>query len=459
MKRKWTYVVLVLVMVFTSLTGCSEKVTAESLIDNAFKDVENMELEMSMELEMEVSASDMTVDVALDMVGDIETSKKASHVDMDVTMNLMGMEMSESTETYAIVDGDTLITYTYDADYDQWYYVESEYQDKSAELSSDLFENLEMEETDDGYKVTGVVKDINELMTGMSGDATTEAVVDALKDIDVVATLIFNEDKAIEEMIILFEVDEEDVIDIDGMGQAKISNMELAVEFKNLTGDEVELPVEVEENAISEDEYLGVGDDYDEDDVDETESVETGYEMVPMGGIAGTNPPSIDKIYFSFKDADYTLDTLTIEALKEIGYKVEDDRYVDGSEYSVEPGDYIDVDLSDDNICYVTIYYRNHSEEAMDVLACDVVGFYVNQSYEMQWESGAHCNFSILGIPAGTSEKDVENLLGTPDDYYVFEDTISYYYYFDKNRDAAVELQFTYGYGLTGFNVNTGLFN
>ena len=118
MKRKILGLMLVLVMVFTSLTGCSEPVTAESLIDNALTDVENMECEMNMAIEMEVSASGMTVDMSLDMSGDIETSKDIAHMDMTMSMDMMGMDMEETTETYAVVDGDDVTTYIYDKDYD-----------------------------------------------------------------------------------------------------------------------------------------------------------------------------------------------------------------------------------------------------------------------------------------------------------------------------------------------------
>lgn len=465
MKRKLVGFMLVLVMVFTSLTGCGEKVTAESLIDNAFEDVENMELEMNMDIEMEVSASGMSADVSMSMKGDIETSEKASHVNMTVSMNMMDMEMEESVETYAVLDGDTVTTYTYDKDSDQWYYTETENEIDSNELSSDMFDNLEMEETDDGYEVTGVVKDVDEMMSGLTGDDTTEALVDGLKDIDVIATLIFNEDKEIEEMIITFDVNEDEAINMDGMGEVVISKMEVAVEFKSLDGDEVELPEEVEDNAISEEEYLGTGDDYFEDDYEDDyaeegteDAYESGNEMIPAGNIAGTNPPSLETIVFTFKGTEYTFDTLSLEVLKGHGYEVDDYSYTEGTEYLVAAGDYDYISLCDENICYVDLYYRNNTEGEIDILACDVAGFSVDQSYEMEYEGGCHCDFSIMGVAAGTTAADAENILGTPDDYYVYDDTITYYYYLDNNDDAALELEFDYTYGLTGFSVNKALF-
>lgn len=456
MKRKLVGFMLVLVMVFTSLTGCGEKVTAESLIDNAFKDVENMELEMNMDIEMEVSASGMSADVSMSMKGDIETSENASHVNMTVSMDMMGMEMEESVETYAVQDGDTVTTYTYDKNADQWYYTETENEINSNELSSDMFEELELEETEDGYEVKGVVKDVNEMMSGLSGDDTTEALVDGLKDIDVIATLIFNKDKEIEEMTITFDVNEDEAINMDGMGEVVISKMEVTVEFKSLDGDEVELPEEVEDNAISEDEYLGIGDDYVEEGTED--AYESGNEMIPAGNIAGTNSPSLETIVFAFKGTEYTFDTLSLEALKSHGYEVDDYSYTEGAEYLVAAGDYDYISLCDENICYVDLYYRNNTEGEIDILACDVAGFSVDQSYEMEYEGGCHCDFSIMGLAAGTTAVDAENTLGTPDDYYVYDDTITYYYYLDNNDDAALELEFDYTYGLTGFSVNKALF-
>lgn len=458
MKKKLLGLMLVMVMVFTSLTGCSS-VTAESLIDNALKDVENMECEMDMSIKMEVSASGMSVDMNMQMNADMEVSEKVVHTKTTVSMDMMGMEMEEETENYAVKDGDTVITYTYDPNYDQWYYVESDAEDEEEEeLASDMFEELEMEKTDDGYVVTGLISDVEEFMDS-TGDETTEALVDALKNVDVIATFTFNKDQEIEELSIVFDVDEDETYEIADMGEVAISEMEITIEFKSLDSDEVELPEDVEDEAVAVDELVGdIYDDYEDDYTDNEDTESTATELAPVGGIAGTNRPTVDNITFVINGTEMKLGAFTLEDIKALGYEIDDYEYTEGEEYYINAGDYQYISLYDDNVCSCYIYFKNNSEGALDILECDVVGIDFDQSYEMEYEGGTHCNFSILGIAAGTSYTDAEAILGTPDDYSTYDTEIAYYYYFDDSYDAQLILYFDSELGLMGFDVNNGLY-
>lgn len=455
MKKKLVGLMLVMTMVFTSLTGCSFGVTAESLIDNALKDVENMECEMNMSIQMEVSVSGMSVEMGMKVSADMETSKEVAHTTTTVSMDMLGMEMEEEVENYAVVDGDTVITYTYDSNYDKWYYEESDYdEDDEQELSSDMFKDIEMEKTDDGYVVTGLVEDVEEVL-GDASDATTEALIDGLKDVDVIATFNFNKDKEIEALSIVFDVDEDEEYEIEDLGSVSISEMEISIEYKSLDADEVELPKDVKNNAVEASELTSdsYGDYEDVYAVDEDTE-----ELAPIGGIEGTNPPTVDNVSFVINGTELKLGEFTLEDVKSLGYAVDDFNDTEGEEYYINAGDYQDISLYDDNICSCYIYFKNNTDGALDILECDIAGFDFDQSYEMQYEGGVHCDFSILGINAGTSYGDAEAILGTPDDYTAYGTEMVYYYYFDNNYDAQLVLYFDAEYGLMGFDVNTGLY-
>lgn len=466
MKRKLMVLMLVLVMIISSLTACSEPVTAESLIDDTFSDISYMECEMNLDLEMELSVSGMSMDMALDMTADMEITKDVMHMVMSMDMDAMGMSESYKTELYTVTEDDTVTTYTYDETYEQWTYVESEVdEDAVMEISSDMFEDLELEETEDGYVVTGTLSEVEDLLEGVElGDDTFGEVTNLFKDVEILVTMTFDKDKVIEEMEMEFNIDEDDVFEIEGV-EITISKIKASAEYKNVNEDEeLEVPEEVLDEAVEADgldneEFFE--DDYEDEIVeDETEDeVEPGSTgLIPMGGITGTNAPTLENIVFVINDTEFSLSTLSLEGIKALGYSVDDYNYTEGSEYIIMANDYEYISLYDENICSLYLYYRNNTENDLDITECALVGIDFTQDYEMRYENEAHCKFSIMGLAAGATAIDAETLLGTPDDYYEGADYCTYFYYLDNNYDAVLELEFVVGIGLTSFDVHSGLY-
>ncbi len=450
MKKKLVSLILVAMMIATSLTGCAS-VTAESLIDNTFKDITYAEYEMNISLKMEMEQYDMSMDVELDMNADVESSDSVAYTKLKMDMSAMGMSESQETETYVVVDDDTLITYTYDEYYEEWTYTEDD-ADKDDNMlpvfESDMFEELEMEKTDDGYEVTGLLVDTDELFAGTSNEVTEE-LKDALEDVDIVATFNFNKDQELEELSFVFEVDEDETYDIEGT-EVTISEMEITYEFKSFDG-EIEVPRDVEEDAVSEDDYY---DDYYDDYEDEDEYSDE--ELSPLYGISGSAPIG-DNVTFTIKGSQYALGAFTLDDMKSLGYEIDDYSYTEGDEYYINAGDYEYISLYDDNVCSMYLYFKNNTSGALDILECDIAGIDFDQSYEMEYEGGTHCDFSIAGVPAGTSYLDVEQILGSPDSHSSYDDgTIYYYYYLDN--DVTLCLDFHVEYGLTGFDVYASLY-
>lgn len=121
--KRLAAVLLVLVMVL-ALAGCGkmtpEKLTVKTAAALAGKPMTSMEMElgMTMSLTAEGFSMDMDMAVAGDMVMDSDPYQ--SYTNMEMTMDLMGQSITETSETYVLVEDDQLTTYTYAESMDIW---------------------------------------------------------------------------------------------------------------------------------------------------------------------------------------------------------------------------------------------------------------------------------------------------------------------------------------------------
>lgn len=460
MKKKLIGLLLVGVMTLASLTGCSAAVTAESLIDNAFKDVEYAEYDLSMSVQMEMSEGDITMDMGIKADLTVESTEKNSYINGVMEASVFGMTIEQEMKTYQVVDGDTMTTYTYDPDYDEWTYAETEVDKDNDNLlpaiESDMFEDLELEETDDGYEVTGVLAKTDELF-GLQ-DETVNALAEGLSEVDILVTFTFNEDKEIEKFEIVFDVNEDETYEIEDMGEVSISEFALTMEFKSFKGDkdDVKVPDDVIDSATEEG---AMDDSYFEDDYYDEETEDTDSEEAEDFGNGEISYNILeDDLGFEFDGVTYVFGSFTYaEFVNNTGLTVDEDMLGSEDEQMVEPGDYQIVFLDDEYYNYVTLYLKNNTDETKNVLECEVVGFDFEQSYDMAAGETYH-TLSIGGISTGASLDDVLGTFGTPYSTSTLDTTTYLYYYLNDDFSSSIVIYCDEELGMTGFEVYKQLY-
>lgn len=143
--RKRFIGVLVAAMLLSTfvLGGCSQEVTAESLIEQMNANTEKAKsfvADMDMDMSMNISAEGIAMDMDIGMAGTIEatTDPEVAHMDMNMEMSMLGMSMDMDIYTQATES--KLITYTGMAG--QWTKVEEDYAPEEGAASQLMFTDL-----------------------------------------------------------------------------------------------------------------------------------------------------------------------------------------------------------------------------------------------------------------------------------------------------------------------------
>ena len=108
MKKKIAVLVVVIAMLF-SMTGCGGKVTLESLLEDSAKKtkkVKSFEMGAVVELDVDMSMDNMTVGITADGEVELEYTKDASHMKGDIAFSAATEEDSMEVEAYVIKDDD-----------------------------------------------------------------------------------------------------------------------------------------------------------------------------------------------------------------------------------------------------------------------------------------------------------------------------------------------------------------
>lgn len=289
-KRGLVSVVLATVMIVGGLTGCvAEKVTAESLVSNAFgsEEVKSLDADVTLNLDMDVDASeltgsDTTMNIAIGLDCNVKSTEDVAYTDGKATISFFGTKTKADVKTYAdIKEG---IAYNYDEDSDSW--VKSDLDSSSFDFSSvsnkidtDVFENLELAETkskDEDYTVTGTIssKKLQDLLGEdlsdfTSGVDTSELDLDNL-NFDV--TMIFDRSSKLIK-VMSYSVDPK-AFDSDSY---TINKFDFSITLNSLNeNDDLSIPEDVTKNAVEKDtSFGGFEDDLDSSfgvDSDETSS-------------------------------------------------------------------------------------------------------------------------------------------------------------------------------------------
>lgn len=296
-KKGFITTILATVMVLGSITGCgAEKVTAEGLLSNAFgsEEVASLDVNVVFDLDMDVDASslmgsdsdtDTTMNFAVSLDCDVQSTKDVAHTDGKATVAVFGTKTKVDIESYTDIKNET--AYTYNKDSDSW--VKSDldsssfgFNSLSDKLSADLFDNLTLAERkskDDDYVVTGIIayKNIKDFVGEELENLSESTGTDDL-DLDKLSfdvTMNFDKDsKLVKSMI--YSVDTK-AFDSDDY---TINKFEITTTVNSVNkNNDLSIPKDVEKNAVEKDSsFGGVENDLDTDfgvgtSEDTTESV------------------------------------------------------------------------------------------------------------------------------------------------------------------------------------------
>lgn len=270
-KRGLVSVVLATVMIVGGLTGCgTEKVTAESLVSNAFGSdgVKSLDADVTLNLDMDVDASeltgsDTTMNIAIGLDCNVKSTEDVAYTDGKATVSFFGTKTKVDVKTYAdIKEG---VAYNYDEDSDSW--IKSDLDSSSFDFSSvsnkidtSVFENLELAETkskDEDYTVTGTIssKKLQDLLGEdlsdfTSGVDTSELDLDNL-NFDV--TMTFDRSSKLIK-VMSYSVDPK-AFDSDSY---TINKFDFSITLNSLNeNDDLSIPEDVTKNAVEKDTSFG----------------------------------------------------------------------------------------------------------------------------------------------------------------------------------------------------------
>lgn len=281
-KKGFITTILATIMVLGSLTCCgAEKVTAESLLSNAFgtKEVTSLDANVVFDLDMDVDASsligsdsdtDTTMNFAVSLDCDVQSTKDVAHTDGKATVAVFGTKTKVDIESYTDIENET--AYTYDKDSDSW--VKSDldsssfgFNNLSDKFSVDLFDNLTLAERkskNDDYVVTGTIayksiKDfVGEELENLSDSTGTDDL--DLDKLSFDVTMNFDKDsKLVKSMT--YTVDTKAFNSDD----YTINKFEITTTVNSVNkNNDLSIPKDVEKNAVEKDSsFGGVEDDLD----------------------------------------------------------------------------------------------------------------------------------------------------------------------------------------------------
>lgn len=194
MKKKIAVLVVVIAMLF-SMTGCGGKVTLESLLEDSAKKakkVKSFEMGAVVELDVDMSMDNMTVGITADGEVELEYTKDASHMKGDIAFSAATEEDSMEVEAYVIKDDDEFIAYVDQGD--GWEMTSSEDSDETD--TEDVDQALEaiqignlidlLSEYEDDLELSDKTEKVNKKDAYLiEGEVDGNYLIDLLESIDV----------------------------------------------------------------------------------------------------------------------------------------------------------------------------------------------------------------------------------------------------------------------------------
>lgn len=209
-KRKIVSVLFASIMLFPCITGCGkEKVTAESLINNAsktYQETKSLDADFTFNLDFDTDVSGMfgadsddtddtndsgstTMNTSFVFDGNIQTTEDVSYLSGNLGFTIFGMTTDTDLEMY--VDQKNNVTYLRDPESDNWIKEDNDedtfdYEKASEFYHSELIENIALTNADDEnsetYDVTGTISYDN--LYKLMGDSTEDISLDLSDSMD-----------------------------------------------------------------------------------------------------------------------------------------------------------------------------------------------------------------------------------------------------------------------------------
>lgn len=150
MKKKFLAMAAALSMMTVLLAGCGRKVpTAEELMEQVYGDALLGNADADVSLTVGMTAQGVSMDDFLTADLGMQMSDGVCHMAGTMTVNLFG-EVTVDAESYAILDGDTVRTYSKDAETGMWSVSEEESTESLAGIPEGTFYDMELEGPEDG---------------------------------------------------------------------------------------------------------------------------------------------------------------------------------------------------------------------------------------------------------------------------------------------------------------------
>ena len=261
MKKKIIAFFSVFTLLVAMLSGCNKVPTAEELVLKSISTVlESADMDVLMTIEM--SSTGETTDMSLVMDINVKTDKEVSYSQGEISLAMLGMEVSNATEVWNDLVNN--MSYTYNSMYDCWISAETAEvevnTEAAAEVGIDMFDELTMVEVADGdteYVVTTTMNlgDAYALVGTNMGDTLESVAGLDLDSMNMDVTLKFDRETEMLTTIIM-SADEVALASLSESG-AICTVLEVQVTYNEVNGElNLEIPATVLEEAVSADVML-----------------------------------------------------------------------------------------------------------------------------------------------------------------------------------------------------------
>ena len=483
--KKVKILVLAMLAIFT-ISGCSGKVTTESLMKEANANVEKVEsvqMKVGMDMKAEIAIMGMRVDMDMKADIDMRTTKEplVAHTSGIISMNVLGESDSTVLESYAEQDGSDSIVYS-KMENGTWQKTTG----LSIENTADLFTEQEIENMLEALELADDTESINQIECyQISGEVAGSAISESINH-------IFGGQEGME-MFAEMDLSNASVPVKYYISKTERRPVKLSMDLKDiiqdalektlqtLMGDEgmnIDMNMDIDNclmeityvsfDSIDEIEIPAAAKKATEADTTEVGSTENGVDEISeqelIDILAGNEAEEIEDATKEVEDATEEVEDVTEEGAdvetatsKSTGTSVLDDNAVkingqtvtfpcsiedllatgleldeeDNRQVSSQDYEFVYADIGDSSRGRLYFYVYNDTDEAKDAFDCPVGGFNYtcrSDAYKMDIELEFH-----QGLRIGEPIEKAVQLYGEPNARNIYEDYATYTW---ENRDT-----------------------
>lgn len=417
-------------------TGCAmplnmfERVTAESLMENAFQDsvtAYDMDIVFNLDAEMDLSNQGMNgfMEMSMGLDANMKTNGEYGHMEGDVQIKVFGTKMNEEMEVY--YDYDEGVAYTYDSESDIWMAEETDNEGMNlGSINKDIFDGLTLQEHKRGedYIVTATIDSDNldgimpyEGMDGMN-------LGDGIDDYSMDVTLTFDEkSKQVKSMDI-------SIGDMDAEGM-EISDFVMSVSFNQIGGEvEVKIPKKVVKNAVW-------GNDDIQDLIDSIDSADSAQGQSDYSSGDETDDIDINDTFGSYNRVAFVAG-IDVQTFLDDGWVMDED--FDGIFVPCDNDKYKDADFY--------LYGTKNKIKPDDLYKNGVFGYNMRVTY---CDEGAKLpNMIFRGLTWGATQEEIVDAYGEPTDIYDLDTLMLLRYKCEDGTEMEFHIQTDNEFGING---------